>query len=200
MKIIEICQYEYKKGVMDLEEILKVKNKSGIIVNATYKILDLSYIDEIMRLQDNIMEQLEDKQLYAPTEREEFISYLKNGGKIIGYIDEKNELIAMVVYIKKGYEEGNYGYDLDLEGEKLLEVAQVESTVVRSDYRGNGLQRILCEKIEDIAKNERVKILASTASPYNKYSVNTFIKLGYEIKKDKLKYGGLRRYVLAKEI
>ena len=183
-----------------MEEILKVKNKSGIIVNATYKILDLSYIDEIMRLQDNIMEQLEDKQLYAPTEREEFISYLKNGGKIIGYIDEKNELIAMAVYIKKGYEEGNYGYDLDLEGEKLLEVAQVESTVVRSDYRGNGLQRILCEKIEDIAKNERVKILASTASPYNKYSVNTFIKLGYEIKKDKLKYGGLRRYVLAKEI
>ena len=58
----------------------------------------------------------------------------------------------------------------------------------------------MCEKIEDIAKNEGIKILASTASPYNKYSVNTFIKLGYEIKKDKLKYGGLRRYVLAKEI
>lgn len=183
-----------------MEEMLKIKNKSGIIVNARYKILDLSYIYEIMRLQDNIMEQLEDKQLYAPTEREEFISYLKDGGKIIGYVDEKNELIAMAVYIKKGYEEGNYGYDLDLEGEKLLEVAQVESTVVRSDYRGNGLQRILCEKIEDIAKSEGVKILASTASPYNKYSVNTFIKLGYEIKKDKLKYGGLRRYVLAKEI
>ena len=109
--------------MIDLEEMLKIKNKLGIIVNARYKILDLSYIDEIMRLQDNIMEQLEDKQLYAPTEREEFISYLKDGGKIIGYIDEKNELIAMAVYIKKGYEEGNYGYDLDLEGEKLLEVA-----------------------------------------------------------------------------
>jgi GNAT superfamily N-acetyltransferase len=183
-----------------VEEILKLKNKSGIIVNARYKVLDSSYIDKIVNLQDNIMENLEDKQLYAPTEKDEFISYLRNGGKIIGYVDEKNELIAMAVYIKKGYGKGNYGYDLDLEGEKLLEVAQVESTVVRSDYRGNGLQRVLCEKIEEIAKEERVKILTSTASPYNKYSVNTFKKLGYEIKKEKLKYGGLRRYVLAKEI
>jgi len=183
-----------------LEETLKLKNKSGVIVNAKYKILGLSNIEDIIKLQDTIMEDLEDKQLYAPTEKEEFISYLRNGGKIIGYLDEKNELIAMAVYIKKGYEKGNYGYDLDLEGEKLLEVAQVESTVVRSDYRGNGLQRVLCEKIENIAKEEKVKILTSTASPYNKYSVNTFEKLGYEIKKDKLKYGGLRRYVLAKEI
>lgn len=183
-----------------MEEKLKLKNKSGIIVNARYKILDLSYIDKIIKLQDSIMDDLEDKQLYAPTEKDEFISYLRNGGKIIGYLDEENELIAMAVYIKKGYEKGNYGYDLDLEGEKLLEVGQVESTVVRSDYRGNGLQRVLCEKIEDIAKGEKVKILTSTASPYNKYSVNTFEKLGYEIKRDKFKYGGLRRYVLAKEI
>lgn len=183
-----------------MEEILKLKNKAGNIINARYKILDSNYIDEIIRLQDIIIDGLEDKQLYAPTERDEFIHYLKSGGKIIGYLDEKDDLIAMAVYVKKGYEKGNYGYDLDLEGEVLLNVAQVESTVVRSDYRGNGLQRVLCEKIEGIAKEERVKLLTSTASPYNKYSINTFKKLGYEIKKDKIKYGGLRRYVLAKEL
>lgn len=183
-----------------MEEILKLKNKSGNIVNVRYKILDLSYIDKIIKLQDIIMDGLEDKQLYAPTEREEFVNYFKIGGKIIGYLDDKDELIAMAVYLKKGYEKGNYGYDLGIEGEMLLNIAQVESTVVRSDYRGNGLQRVLCEKIEDIAKVESVKLLASTASPYNEYSVNTFRKLGYEIKKDKIKYGGLRRYVLAKEL
>ena len=183
-----------------MEEILKLKNKSGNITKVKYKILDLSYIDEIIKLQEDIINGLEDKQLYAPTEKEEFINYLKNGAKIIGYIDEKDNLIAMAVYIKKGYEKSNYGYDLGLEGEVLLNVAQVESTVVRSDYRRNGLQRILCKKIEDIAKQDSIKILASTASPYNKYSVNTFEKLGYEIKKEKIKYGGLRRYVLAKEL
>lgn len=183
-----------------MEEILKLKNKLGNIVNVRYKILDLSYIDEIIKLQDIIIDGLDDKQLYAPTEREEFVNYFKSGGKIIGYLDEKDDLIAMAVYVKKGYEKGNYGYDLGIEGEMLLNVAQVESTVVRSDYRGNGLQRVLCEKIENIAKDESVKLLTSTASPYNKYSVNTFRELGYEIKKEKIKYGGLRRYVLAKTL
>lgn len=183
-----------------MEEVLKLKNKSGKTINARYKVLDLTYIDEIIKLQDVIMDGLEDKQLYAPTEKSEFIKYIKNGAKVIGYIDEANDLIAMAVYIKKGYEKGNYGYDLDLKDDELNNVAQVESTVVRSDYRGNGLQRTLCKKIEELAKEEDVKVLASTASPYNKYSVNTFTSLGYEIKKDKFKYGGLRRYVLAKEL
>ena len=173
-----------------MQEVLRLKDKSGNLVDAKYRELDLSYIDQIMGLQDIIMDGLEDKQLYAPTEKNEFIEYFKKGAKIIGYLNEKEELIAMAVYIKKGYEKGNYGYDLDLEGEKLL----------RSDYRGNGLQRILCEKIEDIAKEDNIKLLTSTASPYNKYSVNTFENLGYKIKKDKIKYGGLRRYVLAKEL
>ena len=35
---------------------------------------------------------------------------------------------------------------------------------------------------------------------YNKYSLKSFLDLGYEIKKDKLKYGGLRRYVVAKKL
>ena len=35
---------------------------------------------------------------------------------------------------------------------------------------------------------------------HNKYSLKSFLDLGYEIKKDKLKYGGLRRYVVAKEL
>ena len=183
-----------------MQDVLRLKDKSGNLVDAKYRELDLSYIDQIMGLQDIIMYGLEDKQLYAPTEKNEFIEYFKKGAKIIGYLNEKEELIAMAVYIKKGYEKGNYGYDLDLEGEKLLKVGQVESTVVRSDYRGNGLQRILCEKIEDIAKEDNIKLLTSTASPYNKYSVNTFENLGYKIKKDKIKYGGLRRYVLAKEL
>lgn len=183
-----------------MQEMLKLRDKCGNIVNAKYKELDSSYIEQIMELQDTIIDGLEDKQLYAPTEKKEFIEYFKKGAKIIGYLNEKEELIAMAVYIKKGYEKGNYGYDLEIEGDNLLKVAQVESTVVRSDYRGNGLQRILCQKIEDIAKKENVKLLTSTASPYNKYSVNTFKKLGYQIKRDKIKYGGLRRYVLAKEL
>lgn len=183
-----------------MKEILKLKNKDGNYVNAKLKVLDSSYIDKVMKFQDDIVEGLEDKQLYAPSEKEEFLDCIRNNGKVLGIISEEEEIIAIGVYTKKGYNKGNYGYDLEINGEELLKVAQIESTLVRNDFRGNGLQRKLCEELEVLAKDENIKLLTSTASPYNKYSVNNFIDLGYEIKRDKLKYGGLRRYVLAKQL
>jgi len=178
---------------------LKLKTKNQQTINAFFKELDISYLDKIMELQEEVYNGLEDKQLFAKTDKEDFIKSFEKG-KVIGCLDEEGKLIAMGVYLKNGYDKENYGYDLDLEGEILLKIAQIETTVVREEYRGNNLQRRICEKIEEIAKAEGMKLLTATASPYNKYSVNTFLSLGYEIKKDKLKYGGLRRYVLFKEI
>lgn len=183
-----------------MNKILELKRKDGKVVSATLKILDLTYVDKIMELQEIILDGLEDKSLYAATERDEFIEYINSFGKIVGYVTDNDELVAMGVYAKKGYLKGNYGYDIELEGEELLKVGQIESTVVRSEYRGNRLQKIICEVLENVAKEENTPILCATASPYNEFSVNTFIKLGYEIKKDKIKYGGLRRYVLVKEL
>ena len=183
-----------------MNKILKLKRKDGEIINAKLKNLDVNYIDKIMELQTIILEGLDDKRLYAATEREEFINYMNSFGKIVGYVTEEDDLIAMGVYAQKGYNQGNYGYDIDLEGEALLKVGQIESTVVREEYRGNRLQKIICEILEDIAKEEGNSILCATASPYNEFSVNTFKNLGYEIRRDKIKYGGLRRYVLVKEL
>lgn len=181
-------------------KILKLKRKDGEIIEAKMKELSLEYIDKIMELQKIIIDGLENKELYADTEREEFEEYINGKGKILGCLTENDELIAMGVYAKKGYDKGNYGYDIELKDEELLSVGQIESTVVREEYRGNKLQRIICEELEKIAIENDTRIVCATASPYNEFSVNTFKNLGYEIKKDKIKYGGLRRYVLVKEI
>lgn len=183
-----------------MNKILKLRRKDGVEVEVRLKELDMSYLDKIMKLQKIIIDGLENKELYADTEREEFAEYIKGNGKIIGYVTMDNELIAMGVYAKKGYHESNYGYDIGLNGEDVLKVGQIESTVVKSEYRGNRLQKIICEELEKIALENNTEILCATASPYNEFSVNTFRSLGYEIKKDKLKYGGLRRYVLVKTI
>lgn len=183
-----------------MSNILKLKRKDGVEVEAELKELSISYLDKIMELQKIIIDGLENKELYADTEREEFEEYIKKNGKIIGCVTEYDELIAMGVYAKKGYDKSNYGYDIGLENEELLKVGQIESTVVKEEYRGNRLQKIICKELEKIAVKQDTKILCATASPYNEFSVNTFKSLGYEIKKDKLKYGGLRRYVLAKII
>lgn len=183
-----------------MERLLKLKNKNGETINVNLKELDLSYIDKIVELQDSVYDGLEDKQLYAPSQKEEFEECINVKGKIVGCTTEKDELIAIGVYIKNGYDSNNYGYDLGLQGEELLKVGQIESTLVKAEYRGNRLQRTICEALEKIAKKEGVTIMTSTASPYNEFSVNTFKLLGYEVKKNKIKYGGLRRYVLAKEL
>lgn len=183
-----------------MNKLLQLKRKDGVVVEAQLIELKLSDIDKIIELQENIVNGLENKEVYVSTEKEEFEEYLNGKGKVIGYVTNDNELIAMGVYANKGYDKSNYGFDLDLSDEDILNVGQIESTIVKSEYRGNKLQKLICEELEEIAKKNNDKIVSATASPYNKFSVNTFVNLGYEIKKDKLKYGGLRRYVLAKEL
>lgn len=183
-----------------MKKILDLKRKDGEMIKGEIRELDSSYIEKIMEIQEVILNGLEDKQLYAPTEREEFLEYFNMCGKLIGCLTKEDGLVAMGVYVKKGFEEGNYGYDLDIEGDDLLKVGQIESTIVREDYRGNKLQKIMCEMLEEIGGEDGTTIMTATASPFNEFSVNTFKNLGYKICKEKIKYGGYKRYVLMKEL
>lgn len=178
-----------------------LNKKDGINVEAELKVLDLSYIDKIMELQLNIYEGLENKDFYSCSDKEEFMRTINEKGKIIGCVSLKdNELLAIGVYIEYGYEHHNYGYDIDIEGEELLKVGQLESMLVLKDYRGNRLQKLMCEILEKVSKYAGMSYICATAAPDNIYSVNTFKELQYKVMTEKLKYGGLRRYVLLKEI
>lgn len=167
---------------------------------ATLRIVKKEELSKVMKLQEKIMEWLENKDLYAQPAEEEFVESIEGKGDIIGCFNEEDELIAMGVYCLHGMGKENYGYDIDLEGEDLLKVAQIEATVVHKDYRGNKLQNIICEEIEALAINDHMEILMATASPDNPHSLNTFLNNGFEVKKEKLKYGGLKRAILEKNI
>ncbi|MEG2354047.1 MAG: GNAT family N-acetyltransferase [Clostridium sp.] len=181
--------------------LIDLKRKDGKEIKAEFKILDIGYINEIMKLQDKVLGLLEDKNICAPTYDYEFRDYILNKGILIGCVTlDSNELIAIGSYAKLGYEENNYGYDIDLKGEELLKVGQLESTLVREDYRGNKLQKIICGILEKIGLENGTPIICATVSPDNKYSMNTFKELGYRVLKEKEKYGGLRRYILVKEL
>jgi len=178
-----------------------LKRKDGSQIEAQFVELNLSYIDKIMDLQKNIYEGLEDKDFYSCSEKEEFEETINNKGKVVGCISSyDDELIAIAVYIEYGYEDHNYGYDINIKSEELLKVGQVESTLVKETYRGNGLQKIMCEILEDIGITRGMNYICATVAPKNIYSLNTFKKLGYNIITEKLKYGGLNRYVLMKNL
>lgn len=178
-----------------------LNKKDGSFVEVELKVLDSSYIEKIMEFQDRIYDGLENKDFYSCSKKEDFEKTMDGNGKIIGCLSlGDNELIAIGVYIEYGYGSHNYGYDIGIQGVELLKVGQLESTLVSEYYRGNGLQKIMCEILEEAGKNANMKYICATVAPDNKFSVNTFKKLGYKIMADKLKYGGLRRYVLMKNI
>ena len=178
-----------------------LNRKDGRQIEAQLKELDINYIDKIMDLQKIIYNDLEDKNYYACSEKDEFEETIKSNGKVIGCLSmDEDELIAIGVYIEYGYKDHNYGYDLNIEKEELLKVGQVESTIVKQTYRGNGLQKMMCEIIEDIAIKRGMNYICATVAPKNIYSLDTFKKLGYNIITEKLKYGGLNRYVLMKNL
>lgn len=177
---------------------LRLKRKDGKLITGYIKLLDESYIDKIVELQHEIIEGLENKDLYADSGRENFLISLRGFGKVIGCVTEDDELIALGVYANYKDDKENYGYDMNLNKEEILKVGQIESTVVRKPYRGNGLQRIICEIIEEISRKNGDKIIGATVAPENLYSLNNFIKEGYEIVIEKIKYGNYRRYILKK--
>lgn len=183
-----------------MEREIKLKRKDGEVLKGKIKILDESYIDKIMMLQEEIMNGLTNKEWYSPSSREEFLIQITKIGKIVGCVLEDDRLAAIGAYVEWGYEDHNYGYDLDIKDKELLQVGQIEATIVHESFRGNGLQNKICTEVEKIAKINKNKVIAATVHPDNIYSLRTFQKLGYEIKKEKLKYGGLRRLILKKII
>ena len=179
---------------------IKLKTVDGKEVIGRLKVLDENYIEKIMELQENVKKGLKYKDWYSETSREEFLIQINEKGKIVGCILEDDTLIALGVYVEWGYEKENYGYDLNISGDKLLNVGQIEATLVHEKFRGNKLQKKICMELEEIAKSKGNNVIAATIHPDNTYSLNTFKELGYKVRLEKLKYGGLRRFILSKNM
>ena len=186
------------KNIKDnqIEGYEKAKNGEKLILTK----LNQKDIQDIMKLQDNVCHSIVNKEIYVSSSQEEFEKVIQNIGYILGYKTEAQRLVALGAYISYGYEAHNYGYDLEFTKEKLLTVGQIESIIVDPEYRGNGLQKKLCNALERIAREQGKSYIMATVSPMNPYSLNNFLALGYANKKEKLKYGGLRRYIVCKEL
>lgn len=168
---------------------------------ATLKTLTLEDLPAIIKLQEEVCAALPSPCLYVPFTQDEILHELSSfPTHTIGFVTDTHELIALGIYKALGNSPDNYGCHYGLSGEILHHIGHVDTTIVAPSFRGNKLQRHLILTMEDLARKEDQKILCATVSPENPYSLNTFLDLGYSIKADKPMYGGLRRYVLAKDL
>jgi len=186
------------KDIIDNQVLAYEKVKNGEKLMLTK--LTLENIEDIMRLQDKVSGAIINKETYVCSSKEDFEEAIRNIGCLLGYKTEAQRLVALGAYMSYGYDSHNYGYDLEFTKEELLTVGQIESMIVDPEYRGNGLQKKLCEALEGIARKEQKTYIMATVSPMSIYSLDNFLALGYANKREKLKYGGLRRYILCKKL
>lgn len=150
--------------------------------------LDISYTDEIMKIQDETFKGLPDSDLLRKNTREMIESCLKEPNITIGafcndelagfgvlyFPNEKAEELAPLI---KSTDTAN------------LKSVNFKLCIVREKYRGNSLQYELGIRIENEAAKQGCQIICATVSPKNIYSRNNMLRLGYKYDRTLEKYG-----------
>lgn len=94
----------------------------------------------------------------------------------------------------------NLGIYLDFDEEQLSHIAVMDSAVVSSTCRGNGLQGRMLEAAERFLDTEQYYYLMCTIHPDNQFSRHNMESHGYKVQKTALCYGGLPRCILLKDL
>lgn len=165
----------------------------------TIRRADIRDLDGIMRLMTEAASDPVHPQWFVADEEAYVREHLKGKGFVVTAVSGENE-IAGFFLVKKPELSENLGVYLDFDEEKLDRVAVMDSAVVGSDWRGNGLQGRMLEAAEEILDKERFSFLMCTIHPDNIYSLGNMQNHGYQVKKTTQCYGGLPRHILLKEI
>lgn len=158
---------------------------------------DKGDVPKIAEIMEETYRQMEHPDWFC-TDDEEFLErHIREEGFILKAETEGEIAGFLVVRYPDGAKDNLGSYLNFSEKEKSL-VAHMESAAVRSIYRGNGIQKRLMAAGENMLWEKGYRCIMGTAHPDNRYSVNNFLKLGYEIVAEDLKYGGLRRYIFCR--
>ena len=153
----------------------------------------------IMHIMHYALELVEDKAWYA-VDSEEFVGKCIEGQGFALKAIVDGEIAGFLTIRYPWKEEDNLGDYIGLSEEEKMYVAHMASAAVLPEYRGLRIQNKLMAKGFELLKDTEYKYVMGTAHPENKFSVNNFLKLGYEVVADVEKYGGYRRYVFNQTI
>ncbi len=189
-----------KKGLLYI-------NDHGKYIPEEYymSLLSIKNIDEMISLQNTVINQLENKEIFFPDTYYTLYDSIMNGAIVLGVYNINNQLICYRWVKSPKMNKDNLGYDLNLPSESLNYVMHLESTVVDPKYRGNNLQYLTLDVLLPVIKDMGAEHLACTVSPFNVHSLNNIMKHGLKVKVLKRKYDtkendGLWRYILHKTI
>ena len=194
---VYVANKTYMKEVTRInftEQDLTFKNKENKEINLHYRKLWPRDIKACLTLQKEIVDKLDDSELFVPTTEEEFFeSYLVD--YCYGLFD-KNQLVALALVVLNRKDARNLANDNNRDYKDCL---TFDSIQVKEEYRGYGIHNFFLNETNKIADLTNAKYVLATVSPKNKFSEDNFIKNDYKISKTTIKYN-LTRDIVEKEI
>lgn len=170
--------------------------KNDIVIKLATK----ENVDEIYSLMQEVYNKLEDKTLYVCDDLEYVKNHIQDKGFTVIACNDKSKIIGSFIFRFPMDSKDNLGRDIGLEKEKLGQVVHMESVVVLSQYRGNGLQQAMLKYGEELIDKAKYKYFMATVSPNNPGSYKSLEKCGYKMILAKEKYNGLERRIYLKEV
>jgi len=181
-------------------EIKKIRGQSlqePVIYDLRF--LDESSLQDISNLQDLIARSLPFPEIFRLHDDSYFKSLLKMDRFVIGAVVDE-ALIAYSLISIPGRGKENLGRDICMTEEDLERVAHLQAAAVHLAYRGNGLQRAMGAAHLRVIEGMGFEHVLCTVSPRNPISLRNILSNGFVIKGLKLKFEGLWRYIMYKNL
>lgn len=168
--------------------------------------IGMDHLHEVENLQQRVYRELKRKEVLVTDSFETMEEDLSNGGQILGVYNGSGQLIAYRFVSFPKQLSSNLGLDIGLSDHDLMKVAHLETTVVHPSYRGNGLQSETLKLAIPLIKEQGIRHILCTVSPFNPHSLYNVMTNGLKIKALKQKYGtqtdpeGLWRFILHRDM
>lgn len=157
-------------------------------------------VKDIYDIQNIVIENFktEEKGYFLPFKEESYMRIVNdpiNDGEIYGaFLDDK--MVAWIFLSVSNRMKEIKNYIPDIEGK----CADIDGVIVLPKYRGNGLQKILVNYLEDRAKEKGITNIVAEVTFGNEHSLNNLKDLGYEIKTWYQKEENIKRHILLKRL
>ena len=161
--------------------------------------LTVDHLPAILELQQQVIATLTSESFLQPLSEEELLYLLTGKGFMIGAYDEER-LIAFRAMLEPPIDEEHLGKDAGLPKSEWPLVLYSEVSNVHPHFRGNNLQVVLGKIIMQAVDEQRFRFICATVAPFNIASLKDKFAHGMHIVALKVKYGGLLRYILMKDL
>ncbi|MCP4110021.1 MAG: hypothetical protein GY749_31615 [Desulfobacteraceae bacterium] len=159
-------------------------------------LLEEKHLPDMMKLQEIIVNNLEDDTLFNPSSAEFLRQHIEIKGKMLG-VFAGNELIAYhsLYFPEPDEADYNMGTDLNLPESEMNKVANFQNLLVHPEFTKSKLGLNMNKYALQLLEGMKYRHIFATVSPFNISSIKIFFDSGFTIRGLKYKYGNKLRYI-----